>query len=535
MPSLALAHRQARALMLTPLDLEDYVAAVDIELKVTPAGPARVHSALLAADALRAAGGNDESVAKRLDQAARAMTGDLRAPIERAVRGLREPDPANPPARLPDTPESAPLSAALSLLQRLRGVVPRASPVSSEALTANEALWYARQALDKGDAGTAAPFVAQLAALPELAHGVKWLASMLATTKPARRPDAARWLGELADGGDEQARRALVATAMELGSTELLSEAATGPGTLTAPERITLATLAGLPLSTNDERVEAAATAAGMEPLAAAVAALAAPDGMAQVRARAERTAGAPESRALVRIGRLLAASASTDDIDAAVAAFGESQSATVRAVALEMAARAARVDELSAAVQAWGASRPGGDDAAAGALAAGLLAERAGHAARANEAYKVARTLEPTSEAALRAIASIEQVDLVAELNALADELSEGPRSALVRIEAVARGEGVLPEPTRGDLLERAHASAPGLPIASFLAERIASRVRETSKTSFAGCASDEPRRPIPSKGRWTRSEKLSWLQLRILRSRARVSTRRTGRGPWM
>ncbi|MGD0529894.1 MAG: hypothetical protein ABSE49_32460, partial [Polyangiaceae bacterium] len=55
-PSLALAHRQARALMPSPPDPEDFIEALDAEVKMTPAGPARIHSTLLASDALRAAG-----------------------------------------------------------------------------------------------------------------------------------------------------------------------------------------------------------------------------------------------------------------------------------------------------------------------------------------------------------------------------------------------------------------------------------------------------------------------------------------------
>ena len=141
------------------------------------------------------------------------------------------------------------------------------------------------------------------------------------------------------------------------------------------------------------------------------------------------------------------------------------------------MAARAGRVLDVSIALEAWGSGRASGEERAAGALAAALVAERADLKVRALEAYRTARAADPTNEAALRAIASLEQVDLVAEMNAMADELGEGPRAALARIEAVTRGEGLLPEPTRADLLERAHRAAPTLPFAAFLAERIARR----------------------------------------------------------
>ena len=224
-----------------------------------------------------------------------------------------------------------------------------------------------------------------------------------------------------------------------------------------------------------------------MEPLAAAVAALTVPATgdarAAQVTARAQRTVGSPSSRALTRVGRLLAWAAPAAEVEAALEALGEERPAAARAVALEMASRARRALDVSAALEAWGAGRGSGDERAVGAIAAALVAERAGQTVRALGAYKAARAADPTNEAALRAIASLEQVDLVAEMNALADDLGEGPRGAMARIEAVTRGEGLLPEPTRADLLDRAHRAAPGLPMAAFLAERIARRAGDVDE----------------------------------------------------
>jgi tetratricopeptide (TPR) repeat protein len=109
--------------------------------------------------------------------------------------------------------------------------------------------------------------------------------------------------------------------------------------------------------------------------------------------------------------------------------------------------------------------------------VAAALVAVPSAERARALLAFTAARAADPTNEAALRAVGSLEPVDLVAELNALADELGDCPAGAVARLEAVARGEGVLPEPTRAHLLERAHRAAPSIPIAAFLAERIGRR----------------------------------------------------------
>jgi tetratricopeptide (TPR) repeat protein len=483
-PSLALAHRQARALMPSPPDPEDYLEALEAEVKMTPAGPARVHSTLLAADALRAAG-DDDGAAKRLDLAARITASDVRAPLARAVRALGRGETTSAALRLPETPELAPIAEAIQTVLRLRGV--ERKDVAAGEPSPNELLFQARLALDKGDLATAAPVVAELSNVPELADGAAWLAASLGAARQARRADATRWLHELADRGDLDARRALVARALELDDRELLTEVTAGSGALTSAERITLATLADVALAPGDPHLDATASTPGMAPLVAAAAALSVPamgdSRSAQVGARAQRTAGSQEARALTRVGRLLGAGAPSADVEAALDGLGEARPAGARAVALEMASRAGRALDVSRALEAWGTSRGSGDERAIGALAAGLVAERAGHTVRALESFRAARAADPTNEAALRAIAALEQVDLVAEMNALADELGEGPRGALARIEAVTRGEGLLPEPTRNDLLDRAHRAAPSLPFAAFLAERIARRAGDVDQ----------------------------------------------------
>jgi len=76
-----------------------------------------VHSTLLAADALRDKG-DDDAAAKRLDQAARVSTGDVRAAVARAVRALGRRETASPALRLGDAPELAPLTAAIGACLR---------------------------------------------------------------------------------------------------------------------------------------------------------------------------------------------------------------------------------------------------------------------------------------------------------------------------------------------------------------------------------------------------------------------------------
>jgi tetratricopeptide (TPR) repeat protein len=509
-PALALAHRQARALMpSSPSSREDYVEALDAEETGSPAGPVRVHSALLAAEMMRVAG-HDEAASERFENAARIPTADVRAAVARAAHALARDETANAALHLPDAPELAPVAEAIATCLRLRGVErdgtladtqrslhleaapdePRRGPgdagASANGRLPAETLLLARQAVDRGQIAEAALRVAELAVLPELAPAAKWLAASLGAAHATRRADSARWLHELAERGDEQARRALVARALELGDTERLTETIGTHGPLTSSERVTIATLAGLPLSATDPHLDATASTPGMETLAAALTALAMPtegDRDAQIRARALRTAGLPNTRSLVSLARLLASSAAPADIEAALEGAGVGHAAQVRAVALEMAARAGRTAEVSSALEAWGAGWGSREEGAIGALAAALVAERAGNRARALEAFKAARTADPTNEAALRAIASLESIDLVAEMNELADELAEGPRAAIARIEAVARAEGMLPEPTRAHMLDQAHVAAPGLPIASFLAERIARRAGDVEE----------------------------------------------------
>ncbi len=476
-PTVALAHRQARALMPSSPDRAEYVAALDAEVKMTPAGAARVHSTLLAADALYESGDADGG-SRRLDQALRMSTTDVRAVLQRAARtlGTRETAPAMP--RLPDNPEMALLAEAVAAALRLRGVEP--PDVAAERRSPGELLRSAREALAREDLASAASSVYALTALPELAGSATWLAAALAAPSGARR-DAARWLRVLVDRGDEGARRPLLARAIELGDRGPVVDALASRGTLSAAERVTLATLAVDPPAADDPDVEAAAEAAETRPLACAIAAVTmsakGPDSEAQIRARARQVAGTFESRTLVRLGRLLASSAPSHEIEGAVDSLSGTRPASARAVALEMAVRAERASDVSAIVQGWTAGRSSPAERATGPLAAGLIAELAGDVPRALEAYRAARELDPACEAALLAVASLETLDMPMELSELADALGDGLPGALARIEAVVRSQDSLPEPTRAELLDRAHRAEPSLPIAAFLAEQMARR----------------------------------------------------------
>ncbi|MDP9000039.1 MAG: hypothetical protein M3O46_08010, partial [Myxococcota bacterium] len=490
-PSLAFAHQQARALMTySTSDCNDYVEALEAEIEMTEVPAAQIHAALLAATALRATG-QQEMAARWIDRAAEVAGGDARAIVARLAAGLARNDKQEATFRLPDAPGLAPIAEGLDTCLRLRSVR-RDTAASARDPSPTEVLLLARQSVDGGHVAEAAPLIAELARLPEIAPAALWLAASLGTTHSTRRVDAARWLRELAERGDDEARRALLARALELGDKEQLAEGLASGGSVTSAERVTLAVLGGLPLSAIDPHLDATASTPGMVPLAAALTSLATPadgDRDAHVQARAQRTAGSPNARAVVRLARLLAASSPQVDIESALAEIEVDHAseqedhmtsagappAGVRGIALEMAMRAGRMSDVCAALEAWGAGSDENDVMAR--LAAALVAEHASEQSLALQAFKAVRTAYPTNEASLRAIASLEQVDLVAEMNDLADRLGGGFPSAVAWIEAAARGEGVLPEPTRARMLEQAHAAAPALPIASFLAERIARR----------------------------------------------------------
>jgi len=476
-PLLALAHRQARGLMPSPPERAAYLAALDAEVKMTPAGPARVHSTLLAASTLRAAG-DDDAASKRLEQAARVSAGDVRAAIARATRALGRGETTSAALRLPDSPLLAPVAEAIGACLRLRGM--DVKDPEGRSPSPNELLLGSRQALEKADTAAAAPLLARLATVPELTAAAAWLAAALGATRASSRADAALWLRGLVDAGMEDARRPLAARGVELQDRDIVSHALAGKETLAPGDRVTLAALLGLPLPATDPDLDTAGQLPGLGPLAAAITSVALPESTGDtdaVRARTRRTAGSTAARALVRLGRLLAASASSREIEEAIADVGDEAPPAIRALAVEMASRAGRWADVSTALETWGAGRESPLERSTGALASALVAERAGETSRAVQAFRAARAADPRSEVALRALSALESVDLVAELNTLADDVGDGVAGALARIEAVTRGELLLPDPTRATLLERAHRAAPSLPIAAFLAERIARR----------------------------------------------------------
>lgn len=472
--TLALAHRQARMLMPWPPDPEDHLESLEIEVKTSAPGPARLHSLLLEAEALRARG-DDDGAATRLEQAARMGGADVRAATLRAASALAAGAVTGPALRLPDLTELAPLAQAIRTCLRLRGVHPPSidrqdgDDRAEFDQSPNAIVLQARQALGGGDLAAAAPIVAELARIPELASCARWLAATFAATTGKVRALSIELLKDLVKESDEAAVGALIARGIEVRDADLVASVAEADARLTWADRLAIATLMG---NATAAMADGQAVSVELRPLvcaASAVLPVSTPD-------RAERAAGTSQSRLEIELGRRLASGARDVDLAAALEKF-EEQTAAARAVALELSARGGRVEEVSRIVEGWKPPVFAEGHPPIAALAAALVAERGGATARSAEAFRAAHAADPGCEVALRALASLDTIDQAAQLNALADEWGDGLRSAVARVEAVSRGGSSLPDPTRAHLLELAHRSAPSLPVAAFLAERIARR----------------------------------------------------------
>jgi len=478
-PELVLAHKQARTLAGGEEAASSEALALIAEEANAPSAAAKLHAAILAADALRL-GGDTEGALIKLTRV--ADTGDIRGLIGRVALSLAQGDTEDL-ATFVTRKEAMPIAEGLSAALRLRGAAVASpsgeAPSSAETVTAT--LKSAREALRSGDTLGAARSVSHLRAIPELAPGAAWLGSALATTKDEGRPEALAWLGQLAQSGEQRASRVLAARAIEADDGAAAAAALKLPGFSTADE-IALSALLELDADASED---IAALAPEMRPLAAAVAAMeAAPDTReneasraARVGARANRVVGPPEARAAIRLGRLFAADAPVLQLQAALTEVRATAPIEAGALEMELARRIGAFGDVSDLLRAWAEGDVPLGRVTDPALAGALIAERAGDPARAISAYREARALDPSSEVALRAIAALHSAtDLPGELNDLAGELGATPQGALARLEAVIREDSV-DDVTRIDLLERAHQAAPSLPLAAGLMERIALR----------------------------------------------------------
>jgi hypothetical protein len=152
-PNHPLAHRQARANQVRSGDWNGVTLALQGESRsaVTPA--ARVHDAFFASEIARVALGDKELASKRLEQATRAATTDVRAYLNRLGGAIGNGE-ALPKIRWPDADELRPLIEACATLQRWRGIDDKDPPHQSRR-RAHPRARSARRARPGGDAACA--------------------------------------------------------------------------------------------------------------------------------------------------------------------------------------------------------------------------------------------------------------------------------------------------------------------------------------------------------------------------------------------
>jgi tetratricopeptide (TPR) repeat protein len=240
-------------------------------------------------------------------------------------------------------------------------------------------------------------------------------------------------------------------------------------------DRLALAALAGADVSTLVRDLEAAAHDPDLAPLAAAAAAaLPSASGV-----RPEITpVGSPRSRAALRLGRKLgtgpAPTAAADGglREATAALVAEGGSAAGAALTIELDLAEGKAAAVAQSLEKWGGA--GGDIAPL--LAAGLVAEVAGDVDAARGAYERASAAEIVHEGAARALAALlEPAEIPGLLAEIAASVGEGPRQAILFIEASLRLLRLGAESEAETVLTRATQADPSLPFAHNLIERLA------------------------------------------------------------
>jgi cellulose synthase operon protein C len=484
-PSLPLTWRQTRQLASTQEEPQVLAEELDAEAAHSPTPASRVHATLLAADVLRINDLGDAAV-DRWESACKLDPADTRAPIARAALALAQDDHTSGALRLADNSELISLDKAVATALRLRGV--ERSGAEVEEMPINDGLRHARNALNAGDPVAAAQAISEIAQSgPELAKGALWLSAAIGAAHIASRRSSAKSLKTLTQDGDKLARRQLAARGVELGDPDLV-KTALGPeeddeNAFDPAERALLEVLAGKgDIVVNREALKALAVNASLSALEDALYAIAPvvvkdEDDHGAV-ARARRTAGTKDARALATLGRLLGSKATDLAIDEALEAISEPRPATAAGVAIESAVRSKRYGELSEALSSLPSDS---GDSAQRHIAAAIVAERANNRERAKEAWAAASRGDALEgrryEGLIRIAADMDrEIDLGAELLSLADDMPDGVPSAILRLEALARNHPV-PDEEQAPILERVHRAAPLLGIGAFLAERVGRR----------------------------------------------------------
>jgi len=473
----AMAARQVRALAAADGDYKAVAPALEMEIRSAATVDARVHAAYLSAEVHRLALQDDASAKKKLDLAVRAHQDDPRAHIAKLADLLGK---SNAPARVrwPESDALSELSRASDELLRLRGAPPAAGAASLPS-GPRGAFEDARRALSAGEREKAADALERLAQVDGLGQACAWLSASLLGADPKTRARAITGLRELAaQQGSRLARRSLVTRSLEHGDAEGVRRAvlgAQGEETFSAPDRLALAALNGLPPESLESTVREVAREPELRPLAAAFVA-AASNSLLDVRS------GSEGARAEQRLGQTLGTPPSDPtglaylraDADAFESAHALSPLA--RLLTLEFA-RVARAKGLVAiALGDWPYAADDVDAERDHRMAAAFVHELAGEHSSATVMYRRVLELDPTNEAALRALSHASPGEASDLLVALASELGQSPRAALALLEAALRHGDDDGERYRA-LLERAKSAAPEISLSHRLAEVAARR----------------------------------------------------------
>ena len=467
----AMAARQMRALAAADGDFKAVAPALEMEIRGAATVDARVHAAYLSAEIHRLSLQDDVTAKKKLDLAVRAQQDDPRAHIAK-LSDLLGKSNAAARVRFPESEALSDLTRASDELLRLRGApAPAGSPPATGPRTAFE---EARRALSSGDREKAADALERLSSVEGLGQASAWLSASLLGADPKTRARAISGLSELASqNGSRLARRALVTRALEQGDAEGVRQAVTGPQgeeTFSAPDRLALAALTGLPANALESTIWEVAHDVELRPLAAAFVAATANNAL-DVRV------GNEASRAEQRLGQALASPpdemTGLGYLRAEAEAFEatHAESSLARLLSLEFAKVAQAKGPVAIALGEWPRTSDAPEVERDQRLAAALVHELAGEHSSAALMYRRVFSLDASSEAALRALSNAAPGQTAGLLLQLADQVGASPRAALALLEAALR-QGPDDVGAYQALLERAKVADPELGLSYRLAE---------------------------------------------------------------
>jgi predicted Zn-dependent protease len=471
-----MVNRQHRWLAAAEDDWNSVAASLELEMRASPTPASRAHSAYLSAEVHRLKLDDMEGAKRRLELAARAVPEDPRAHVMKLAQQLGA-GPEAPSLRWPQADNLAELVEATSEVTRLR--TGEALPTDSAPSPA-VAFQQVRRALGAGNAAIAGQALEALARVQELNRASLWLAACLLAPSAQSRPRSIKLLKSLLEGGSTAAVvRALAARSLEQGDASGIRAAVADPSSadaFTPSERVALCALTGgeeaslgpwLGLLVSDESLRPLATAA--------LSSVRAPDAPLEV------ASGTEASQAEVELARLLVASAAKSGAESPLRRAFEKycetheESALSRVLSLELAQLEHDASETADQLAQWPEAETetrGGYDRL---LAAALVREVKGALEDAGRDYAGALGINPSSEAATRALVALSDRAGAADLLAgLAEALGDDAQRSLALLEAALCLGNDNPAQLQ-ELLVRAAEAAPQLPFAYRYGEQLA------------------------------------------------------------